>query len=190
MTEFDPAALLKQIRSKTPSKVPELPPRPATEEPPQSKLNLLEDRILTLENQLKDSLANEQKTARERDIVLQQLREAQVRISENENKFIDKIKFLEEMLQREKSRNEKNEKFESIEKWGKSEKSEEKTKSLNKIEKKPPFSSAVSTNSLRFSGNKIKGVLDLGPLVELYKVMPDFPRPVIKINFPSVASSQ
>src|SRR5574343_834777 len=116
MTEFDPAALLKQIRSKTPSKVPELPPRPATEEPPQSKLASLEERINALENQLKASLINEQKAARERDIAVQQLKETQARIKENEDKFMDKINFLEEMLQREKTRNDKSEKFESIEK--------------------------------------------------------------------------
>ena len=187
MTEFDPAALLKQIRSKPPSKIPELPPRPATEEPLQNKLAPLEERILALENQLKNSILNEQKSARERDIAVQQLKETQARISENENKFLDKIKFLEEMIQREKARTEKNEHFESIEKW---EKIEEKPKNLNKIEKKPPFSSAVSSNSLRFSGNKPKGVLDLSPLIELYKIMPEFPRPVIKINFTSLSTPQ
>jgi hypothetical protein len=184
MTEFDPAALLKQIRSKTPSKVPELPPRPATEEPPLSKLNLLEDRIVALENQLKVALGNEQKAHRERDLALQQLKEAQTRIVENEEKFNEKIEFLQEMLDREKGRG-----IEKCAKIEKNEKNEERVKTPNSFEKKPPFSSAVSSNSLRFSGNKLKGILDLAPLVELYKIMPEFPRPVIKINFTGVLNT-
>lgn len=172
MTEFDPAALLKQIRAKTPSRAPELPPRPVSEEPPPSKVNHLEERILNLEQQLKTSLQNEQKYQRERDNALQQIKDLQSRFQENELKFNEKISFLEALLEREKSR-------------PKQDNPEISTKPLKVQEKKPPFTPAVSSNSLRPT-QKSKGTLDLSPLIELYKLMPEFPRPVIKINFSGV----
>jgi DNA repair exonuclease SbcCD ATPase subunit len=176
MTEFDPAALLKQLRSKTPSKVPELPPRPFTQPPEEShsKFAQLEDRVQSLESQLKQSLHNEQKAAKEKEALIQQVKEIQNKANETEARLMEKIKFLEAMLEREKQRN-------------REEKNEDRPRTPVKTEqKRPPFSSAVSSNSARGSGNKQKGVLDLTPLVELYKIMPDFPRPVIKIDFSSV----
>lgn len=175
MTEFDPAALLRQLRAKTPTKVPELPPRPVFEEVPVKSLHL-EDRISALESQLKVSLNNEQKYQKERDSALQQLKEAQLKNNEIELRFTEKIKFLEAMLDREKSRK----KEEIEENPGK--KSEIRPKSPIDL-KKPAFTSAVSNNSARYPANKQKGYLDLGPLIELYKIMPDFPRPVIKLEF-------
>ena len=87
------------------------------------------------------------------------------------------------MLEREKTRH-KDEKPEQIEKI------ENRPKTPIKIDsKKPAFSSAVSNNSSRYTVSKQKGFLDLSPLIELYKIMPDFPRPVIKIDFSSVKMS-
>ena len=175
MTEFDPAALLKQIRAKTPTRAPELPPRPVTEEPPPSKVNHMEERISALEQQLKLSQQNEQKYQRERDSALQQIKDLQLRLQESESKSTEKISFLESLLDQKKSRT----KLEPA----------ESTKPLKSTPKtKPPFTSAVSSSSLR-PVYKSKGTLDLSPLIELYKLMPEFPRPVIKINFSGILNS-
>lgn len=176
MTEFDPAALLKQLRSKTPTRAPELPPRPIIEEPPPPKTPQIEERILALENQLKASLQNEQKYLKERDVALQQVKEMQSKYTESELRLNEKIKFLEAMLEREKQRT----KEENL----------AKPKPPVKVDtKKPAFSPAVSSNSARYTPSKPKGILDLSPLVELYKIMPDFPRPVIKLDFSSIKLS-
>jgi hypothetical protein len=174
MTEFDPAALLKQLRSKTPTKVPDLPPRPVSEEPSQKYLQF-EERLSALEHQLKITQQNEQKYLKERDLAYSQLKENQAKASETESRLLEKIKFLEAMIERDKHRVKNDEK------------TEEKSKTPVKIEpKRPAFSSAVSSNSARYTTSKQKGFLDLNPLIELYKIMPDFPRPVIKIDFSSV----
>ena len=176
MTEFDPAALLRQLRSKTPTKVPELPPRPNLEDSGPKQSNF-EDRLAAVELQLKISQTNEQKHLKERDSALQQLRDCQAKSSETELRLSEKIKFLEAMLEREKQRH-KEDPEEKVTK------TESKPKTPTKIDsKKPAFSSAVSSNSSRYPINKQKGYLDLTPLIELYKIMPDFPRPVIKVDF-------
>jgi hypothetical protein len=174
MTEFDPAALLKQLRSKTPTKLPELPPRPFIEEAPQ-KFSQLEERISGLETQLKLCQSNEQKYLKERDAALQQLKDFQLKFNETEAKLSEKIKFLEAVIERDQNR-------------AKEERKEEnRPRTPVQIDtKKPAFSSAVSSNSSRYATSKQKGYLDLTPLIELYRIMPEFPRPVIKIDFSSV----
>ena len=103
MTEFDPAALLRQLRSKTPTKIPELPPRPNLEDSGPKQSNF-DDRLVAIEHQLKLSQSNEQKYLKERDSALQQLRDCQSKSSETELRLSEKIKFLEAMLEREKQR--------------------------------------------------------------------------------------
>jgi len=59
---------------------------------------------------------------------------------------------------------------------------EVRTESKLKLEvRRPAFSPAVAPHSARYA--KQPGKLDLSALVELYKVMPDFPRPVLHIDF-------
>jgi len=178
MTEFDPAALLKQIRAKTPTRTPELPPRPVTEEPPPSKANHMEERMSALEQQLKQSQQNEQKYQRERDNALQQIKDMQMRLLESESKFTEKISFLESLLEQKKSRAN----------LQPAEPTKVPKPSKTPPKPKPPFTSAVSASSLR-PVPKSKGTLDLSPLIELYKLMPEFPRPVIKINFSGILNS-
>ncbi|CAG9322253.1 unnamed protein product [Blepharisma stoltei] len=180
MMDFDPTSLLKQMRNKTPIRsVPELPPRNNFDEADLlNKISKLEAQVSNLENQLKISQEAEQKAVKEKSLLNEQFKEFQMRMMNNEKKMNERIEKLENLLESEKNKNKNRDKEENKE-------NRSKTPPLPpRIElKKPVFSSAVSTNSSRYAASKQKGYLDLTPLIELYKVMPDFPRPVLKVDF-------
>lgn len=182
MTEFDPSALLRQFRTKTPTRSPpELPPRPVYDETELlTKISQLEGMVENLEIQLKNSQEAEHKAVREKRELNEQIKEMHARSINNEKKMNERLEKLESLLDAEKNTKINVQKEEIKENRPKT----PPPLHPQKIElKKPAFSSAVNGNSSRYAVNKQKGFLDLTPLIELYKVMPDFPRPVLKVDF-------
>jgi len=182
MSEFDPAELLKRIRSKTPTRpLPELPKRP--QDPSfQHKVSELEANISTLQEQLRISKQAENETKQENERLHQQIQTLERKNKEIHQTFVERIEKLESMLERSKHSSAIRPEQERPQRDHSSE-NRPKTPPPRSEIKKPAFSSAVSSNSTRYAPNKQKGYLDLTPLVQLYKVMPDFPRPVLKIEF-------
>lgn len=180
MAEFDPAALLRQLRNKGANRaVPEPPPRPENKEDVVTqKLTQLENLVNQLQAQLQASQETEIRYREENLKLTRRIQELEEKSEQVESEYKSRIEELEDSLASERKKQKKLINASDF-------------KSENRIKtppprpeiKKPAFSSAVSSNSLRYNTARQRGKLDLEPLMELYKIMPDFPRPVLQIDF-------
>lgn len=171
MADFDPVTVLKNLCYRTPTrpipplpvKAPEVPPRPETDASI-SKVSALEVRVRSLETSLT------QKTESEA-----QLREANIRLKDSichlkkdrrasENQLEAKVKSLQEEL-------------DCTRQLTAQLRGQLSTQALKADLPKPPNR---TTKSLK---QQDVGEFDLGPLVEHYKRNPNFPRPMLQIDF-------
>ena len=183
MAEFDPAALLRQLRNKGVSRaVPEPPPRPENKEDAvHQRLNQLENLVTQLQAQLQSSQETEIRYREENLKLTRRIQELDEKSEKLENEYKSRIEELEDSLASERKKQKKQKKLINVSDF--KPETRIKTPPPRPEVKKPAFSSAVSSNSLRYNTARQRGKLDLEPLMELYKIMPDFPRPVLQIDF-------
>lgn len=177
MADFDPSKFLRHLRAKTPTKAtPEPPPRPQ-EDVTDSRLSALESAVQQLQLQLKASQTREQTLIEENEKLKDLLDHAKDTRDQLETSFQAQISSLEAELSQNKDLN--RELIKQLD--GPVQKPKETQPKLKLEVRRPAFSPAVAPHSSRYA--KQPGKLDLTALVELYKVMPDFPRPVLHIDF-------
>lgn len=172
MEELDPATVLRNLRSRTPTRPMPLPPQHLPDAPPRpesssavSRVPALEIKISSLEASLTQKTASEQQLRDENRRLKDVIRQLKEEKHASEGEYQDKITSLQDELDRMRRL--------TAQLRGKL-----STQALKAdIPKTPPRKVTKAAKQPE------KQELDLGPLVELYKRMPDFPRPILQIDF-------